>query len=116
MGQDSNSCLTQLKSKSQASQALVTMESASIDTGETMLRSSDTGTILWNTGMTMDAPANYIRLTREWRVTESNGDVGTVTVSVNDPELSYPDGSLVLLVNSTNDLTNGTLVPMTSSG
>lgn len=81
IGRDDNSELDQRKSKSESSGSILTVEKTSA------FASDDTWMIWGHDGgatstTTSDVPATISnRLTREWRIAETNGEVGAVTLA-----------------------------------
>lgn len=122
IARDDNSCFTQLKSKSENDDALVTMEIGSFTTDDSFL--------LWandNTSIEDAANREYnssqvnSRLNREWRVQET-GTVGNITLTYDLSTVTGPSGvgtnnlNLVrLMTDADGDFTSGvTLTSPTS--
>lgn len=117
IGRDDTSALGQVLSRSNSSDALITIGAENEGTNTTpvwndiadrefLCWGNDNGNITsWTT---TNAPVNAERLTRVWRVSEPNGDVGLVTVKVNNGEI--PSGvvnELILYVDNDTDFTSG---------
>jgi hypothetical protein len=66
----------------------------------------------------VESPGNTQRLARRWRVSEPNGDLGNMRVSISDADLPAGiTGELGMFVNASSDFTTGSsFVPMTLAG
>lgn len=84
--------------------------------GQTLVWSNDRAAMNW---VIPETPVGLsMKLEREWYVEENNGDVGTVTIEVNNADLPPVAGSIVhLLVDADGDFSSGALIsPMTLNG
>jgi hypothetical protein len=122
IGRDDNSCLSQLKSKSENNDAIVTMEVASFNTDDSFL--------IWaNDNAPMEDPDNReynssqvnSRLNREWHVQET-GTIGNVTLTFDVSDISGPSGAgsnnlnlLRLMVDGDGDFSSGVTLYSPSS-
>ncbi len=106
IGRDDVTPLDQPKSKSENSDALITMEDPATTHGQFLMWSNnDDGLSSW--GTTEIPETGYQRLQREWFVEENNGDVGTVTVYVEETDLPAVTGTVVLMVDNDGDFSSG---------
>lgn len=101
IGRDDSSGLSQTTSISINSDALISIGSPT-DLQNLEFLTWGNNNAVSSSWTSTGAPTNYQRLAREWRVDESNGEVGTVTVSVNEVDLPS-NGGIVLLVDTDND-------------
>jgi hypothetical protein len=126
IGRDDTSGLGQVKSKSSNSDALVLIEADGEGTNATpaWTNMTDREFLCWgnNNGSvaswtTTGAPSSYQRLARQWRMSEPNGNVGSVTLSVANTDLPTGlVGDLILLIDGDGDFTSGaTLITMTDN-
>jgi hypothetical protein len=122
IGRDDGSCLAQVKSKSENSDALVTMQIASLTTDDSFL--------IWgNDNAAIEAAPNderpatiESRLNREWYVQET-GTIGTVSITFNLAGIDGPSGigtnnlNLVRLMTdpTDSDFTSGVTLTAPSS-
>lgn len=86
IGQDDDAGLDQVKSRSQNSDGVLIMSSASAqDDGDFLLAGNDNGLNLFTVA---GAPTGYSLLTRKW-FTQETGDIGTVTLGFNVANTNY---------------------------
>ncbi len=118
IGRDDNSCFTQLKSKSENNDALVTMEINSLANDDSWLLWANDNVQIEGTrdegNIEYDPTEINSRLFREWRVQES-GTVGTVTITYDLSTVTGPSGlgtnnlnQVRLMVDSDGDFTSAT--------
>ncbi len=112
---DDGSCLTQTKSKSENSDAIVTMEITSLtDDDSYMIWGNDNANLEDRTNTEFPAGINS-RLNREWRVEENGaGTVGTVTITFDLSSVSGPTGVGTNELSQIRLMTDGTDSDFTS--
>jgi Concanavalin A-like lectin/glucanases superfamily len=126
IGRDDKSSLGQVQSKSINSDALVWIEAVGegINATPAWVDIADKEFLCWGNNnvsyiswTTTAAPPAAWRLARQWRVSESNGDVGLVTVSVETTDI--PPGwvdKIILMTDTDGDFTSGAVFnPMTDN-
>lgn len=122
IARDDGSCFNQLKSKSENSDALVTMEAGSFSTDDSFLIWGNDNTSIEDTNnREFNSSQVRSRLNREWRVQET-GTIGNITLTYDLSAITGPTGigtnnlNLVrLLTDADGDFTSGvTLTSPTS--
>lgn len=122
IGNDVSSCFSQLKSKSNSTDARVTMSVNSFSSDNTFLTWGNDNAVLENTdNREFDESQVKSRLNREWQVQET-GTLGTVSLEFDLTGVTGPTGvntnnlsQVRLLLDADGDFTSGvSLVPPTS--
>ncbi len=123
IGRDDRSCLEQKQSKSESTDAIVTMGLGTIATDNVsntenfgtnesfLVWGNDNGSKLQSAANTLDVPGNVTeRMTRIWNVQET-GTVGGVTVQFDISGLGYSNviSDFQLIVSGTSTMASGTL-------
>ncbi len=133
IGRDDDQALSQIKSKSQSSDGILTVHAANEGTSNaigdiTWSAMADKEFFMWGndggaiTMTTTNAPADCKKITRTWYVQES-ADVGTLTFTFdvddadfNVPALTCGATSYVLMYDTDADLDGGTVVKLYDDG
>ena len=115
--EDQNGNTDQVTSRSESDGSILvgTANATTLEDGESFVWSHNGGAVAsWTDTESIGA---LERVAREWVIEENNGDVGLVTIRVDESDLPVIDESLFIGVNSTNDFSSGTATAqMTDQG
>lgn len=113
IGRDDGSCFAQLKSKSESTDAIVTMEISSLSTDDSFLIWGNDNAAL-EAAPNQERPAGILsRLNREWHVQET-GTMGTVSITFDLSGVNGPSGVGTNNLNLVRLMTDGTDSDFTS--